>query len=86
MPIYESKKVSENFRALKETCGLLQVINYKDVQFALFQQTLTVKMTDELWPLFTVFIQLGSKVYSSLMLSEVEIWQLGVYSYVYIHE
>lgn len=48
MPIYESKKVSENFRALKETCGLLQVINYKDVQFALFQQTLTVKMTDEL--------------------------------------
>lgn len=35
MPIYESKKVSENFRASRETCGLLQVINYKDVQFAL---------------------------------------------------
>lgn len=44
MPIYESKKVSENFRALRETCDQLQ----GRAVCTVFQQTLTVKMTDEL--------------------------------------
>lgn len=48
MPIYESKKVSENFRALRETWSPAGDQLQGRAVCTVFQQTLTVKMTDEL--------------------------------------